>query len=174
MKLTLPESYNGQNYEIYNYAFFCCTSLTSINIPNSVTSIGNSAFYGCTSLESIVIPDSVTSIGEDALSYCTSLTSVTIPDSVTSIGSSAFSGCTSLESITIPDSVTSIGYKAFRNCTSLKTVYYTGTAEDWGNISIDSSNSYLTNATRYYYSETQPTDTTYKYWRYVGGVPTAW
>ena len=58
----------------------------------------------------------------------------------------------------IPDSVTSIGNSAFMDCRSLTSVYYEGTAEEWGRISIGASNSYLTNATRYYYSETQPTE----------------
>ena len=125
-----------------------CSSLTSITIPDSVTTIGSSAFRGCTSLTRFngkfasednrclifdgelvafaraglteyAIPDSVTSIGNYTFSDCTSLTSITIPDSVTSIGSWAFEYCTSLTSITIPDSVTSIGSYAFFGCTSL-------------------------------------------------------
>ena len=71
-------------------AFEYCTSLTSVTIPNSVTSIGNRAFYGCESLTSVTIPNSVTSIGEEAFAWCSSLTSVTIPNSVTSIGGYAF------------------------------------------------------------------------------------
>ena len=105
------------------YGAFCnCKGLTSITIPDSVTSIGSSAFSGCTGLTSITIPDSVTSIGSSAFSGCTGLTSITIPDSVTSIGSSAFSGCTGLASITIPNSVTSIDNLAFFGCTSLTSI----------------------------------------------------
>ncbi len=100
-------------------AFYNCSKLTSITIGNSVTSIGNSAFYNCDSLTSITIPDSVTSIGKKAFFNCNSLTSITIPDSVTSIGESAFAYCDSLTSITIPDSVTSIGRSAFYNCSKL-------------------------------------------------------
>ena len=74
---------------IADRAFEDCSGLTSITIPDSVTSIGNYTFYGCTGLTSVTIPDSVTSIGYDAFMHCTGLTSVTIPDSVTSIGSSA-------------------------------------------------------------------------------------
>ena len=88
-----------------------------------VKKIGYRAFYNCTSLASITIPDSVTEIGGGAFENCTSLTSVTIGDSVTSIGGDAFEYCTSLTSITIPDSVTSIGWGAFEGCTSLKEVY---------------------------------------------------
>ena len=99
-ELILPENYNGEDYEIYRYAFYYCSSLTSVTIPNNVTSIGNYAFSSCSSLTSVTIPNSVTSIGSSVFSKCTSLTSVTIPDSVTSIGKYAFQNCTSLTSIT--------------------------------------------------------------------------
>ena len=103
-------------------AFSGCTGLTSITIPNSVTSIGASAFFSCSSLTSVTIPNSVTSIGISAFSNCRGLTSVTIPSSVTSIGSQAFRGCTGLTSITIPNSVTSIDNEAFSGCTGLTSI----------------------------------------------------
>ena len=107
---------------IGNYAFKGCSGLTSVTIPNSVTSIGYQAFLGCTSLTSVTIPNSVTSIGSQAFRECTSLTSVIIPNSVTSIGNGTFFGCTSLTSVTIPNSVISIGNQAFWECTSLTSV----------------------------------------------------
>ena len=130
---TAPESRTYQNaiQEIYigssvasigDYAFYNCSSLTSITIPEGVTSIGTSAFGGCYILTSVTIPDSVTSIGNNALINCSTLASVTIPDSVTSIGTSAFGGCYILTSVTIPDSVTSIGNNALINCSTLASV----------------------------------------------------
>ena len=120
----------------YN-AFSNCTGLTSITIPDSVTSIGGYAFYGCTSLTSITIPDSVTSIDHDAFSGCTGLTNVTIGNGVLSIDRNAFSYCTGLTSITIPDSVTSIGTSAFYGCTGLKEVHISS-VEKWCNIDFAS------------------------------------
>ena len=97
-------------------AFEQCNNLLSIAIPNSITNISNYLFYGCSGLTSITIPNSVTSIGESAFSG-------TIPNSVTSIGESAFSGCTGLANITIPNSVTSIGKSAFSGCTGLTNIF---------------------------------------------------
>lgn len=83
---------------------------------------GLNAFNRCYSLTSVTIPDSVTSIGEEAFSYCSGLTSVNIPNTVTSIGRSAFYICRSLTSVTIPDSVTSIGNQCFTYCVRLTNI----------------------------------------------------
>ena len=106
---------------IGDLAFNSCFSLTSIIIPNSVTSIGEAAFGGC-SLASITIPNSVTNIEPYAFGACSSLTSVTIPNSLTSIGKGVFNNCSSLTSVTIGNSVTSIGEWAFLNCEKLGTL----------------------------------------------------
>ena len=116
--VTIPDSVTS----IGRWVFKDCYSLTSINIPESVTSMGNEAFCGCRSLASVTIPDSITSIGNYAFCDCTRLTSMTIPDSVIEIGDCAFYGCTWLTSVTIPGSVTSIGSSAFSVCTSLTSV----------------------------------------------------
>ena len=118
-RITIPNSVTSIGGD---YAFSGCTGLTSIAIPNSVTSIGDHAFSGCTGLTSIAIPNSVTSIGDHAFSGCTGLTSITIPSSVTSIEDHAFSDCTGLTSITIPNSVTSIGKYAFSGCWGLTNI----------------------------------------------------
>ena len=105
-----------------NGAFENCTGLTSVSIPNSVTIIGHVAFLNCTGLTSVNIPNSVTSIGGHAFCGCTGLTSVSIPNSVTSIGGYAFYDCTGLSSVSIGIGVTSIGDSAFQNCTKLTRV----------------------------------------------------
>ena len=105
----------------------CDNSATTIEIPSTieempVTRIYNGAFEYCSSLTSITIPNSLTSIGWDAFSGCSSLTSIIIPDSVTIIDRYAFYGCSSLTSITIPDGVTSISENAFRDCKNLRNI----------------------------------------------------
>ena len=175
--VTIPDSVTS----IGARAFYGCSGLASVTIPDSVTSIENGTFYGCSGLTSVTIPDSVTNIGDSAIRDCYRLTNITIPDSVTSIGSGAFSGCSGLTSVTIPNSVTSIGSYAFENCSGLKTVFYKGTAEQWKRISIN-YNYLLTKATRYYYSETEPSlnaeGTAYNgnYWHYDsdGKTPLIW
>ena len=87
--------------------------VSTLDIPEGITTIPDYAFYRCSSLTSIHIPEGVTSIGGYAFSGCSGLTSVTIPNSMTSIGGYAFSGCSSLTSVIIPNSVTSIGESAF-------------------------------------------------------------
>lgn len=113
--------------------------------------IPSCAFSYSSELTSITLPDSVTSIGDSAFLSCSGLTSIIIPDSVTSIGNSAFFNCTGLEAVTIGNSVTSIGRNAFYICSGLKDVFYTGTIEQQSNISIGPNNYYLTNATWHYY-----------------------
>ena len=126
-EVVIPSSveYNGTTYSVTSigeWAFYDCSGLTSVTIPNSVTSIGEWAFYDCSGLTSVTIPNSVTSIGYSAFSRCSSLTSVTIPNSVTSIVGGAFYDCSGLTSVTIPNSVTSIGEGAFAYCSGLTSV----------------------------------------------------
>ena len=97
-------TYSGKTYtvKVIDFDAFCwCDGLTSVTIPNSVTSIGQSAFESCSGLTSVTIPNSVTSIGVCAFSHCSGLTSVTIPNSVTSIGDYAFSKCSGLSKVNI-------------------------------------------------------------------------
>ena len=99
-----------------------CSGLTSISIPEGVTEIGYQAFMSCSSLTSIYIPEGVRSIGSDAFRNCYSLTSIKLPASVTCIESALFLGCSSLTSITIPDGVTRIRNLSFNGCSSLTSI----------------------------------------------------
>ena len=137
----IPEkvTYHSNEYSVTSIgsgAFYECSGLTSVTIPNSVTSIGSYAFSGCYGLTSVTIGNSVTSIGEEAFYYCSRLTSVTIGNSVTSIGESAFANCSGLTSVTIPNSVTSIGESAFRDCSGLTSVTIGNSVTSIGEIAF--------------------------------------
>ncbi len=116
--ITVPDSVDG----IDSYAFYNCTVLSDMVIPASVTKINDYTFYNCCNLSDITIPDSVTSIGNYAFYGCAGLTNVTIGNSVSYIGNSAFSGCTGLTNITTGNSVSYIGSSAFSGCTGLTSI----------------------------------------------------
>ena len=144
--LTIPSKLDGYSVtSIGKAAFYGCTSITGVTIPNSVKTIGNRAFDDCKSLTNVSIPNSVTSIGNRAFYGCISLNDVTIPDSVTSIGYSAFEGCTSLTGVTIPNSVTSIESGVFYGCTSL------------ANIEVDNNNQKFSSLNGNLYDKSQST-----------------
>jgi len=109
----------GTHYRVTsigNGAFYQCSGLTSVVIPNSVTSIGRSAFESCSGLTSITIPNSVTSIGMRAFFRCKGMNSVEISSSLTNIDNQTFYQCSGLTTVVIPNSVTSIGESAFYSC----------------------------------------------------------
>ncbi|MGN0813805.1 MAG: leucine-rich repeat protein [Candidatus Coproplasma sp.] len=114
------------------YAFYNCSRITSINLPDSITSIGDYAFYYTYSLQSVNLPEGIVSIGDNAFYYNYGLSEITLPQSLTSIGDYAFCGCSSLKSLTVPDGVTSMGLGVFNNCNSLEslTVPFVGQTKD--------------------------------------------
>lgn len=139
--VTIPDSVTS----IDDNAFGFCSQLTNISIPNSVTYIGFSAFAHCTSLKSITLPSSLSSISEALFSGCSQLTTIHIPDSVPSIQSYAFYHCRNLETIRIPVSVTLIETDAFAGCPSSMTVTYPGSKKQWDDIDKGSYNNVLEN-----------------------------
>lgn len=159
--LNIPSTHNGKPVtKIEDYAFDY-SKITSLVIPDSVTSIGRNSFRNCpslatvtigsgvtelsewvfancTGLKNITLPNSLNVIGESAFWGCTALTSLTIPNSVTSINMYAFEDCTSLANVIIPHSVTSIKPRAFYGCSSLDTLIYRGTKDEWEKFKIPS------------------------------------
>jgi hypothetical protein len=111
---------SGYGYSLINRSSL--TSITSVTIPNTVTSIGNRAFENCRELNSITIVGNLNSIGGGAFCGCSSLTSISLPSSVLSIGEYAFAGCSNLTNISIPNNVTSIGEYTFYNCSGLQSI----------------------------------------------------
>ena len=149
--------------EVKDGAYSGRTDIISIELPDSVKSIGKNAFQGCARLEKIVIPETVTAIGDRAFSGCAKLAEIALPEAtqqlgagafygckalkevkipanVKSIGADTFANCTSLESVRIPDGVTEIGERAFIECTSLKNVYFSGTQAQWKAVKIGAGN----------------------------------
>ena len=137
--IVIPETvnYEGISYSVTSIgweAFFRCSGLTSITIPNSVTSIGYYAFSGCIGLTSITIPNSITTIGKHAFYDCSSLTDVSLSEGLISIGEEAFHTC-AISTISLPQSLIRIGEQAFEQCRQLtsitlpKNVAYLGNAD---------------------------------------------
>ena len=144
--VTIPSRYKGKPVTMIDHAAFHNNSaVTSVTIPDSVTSIPDSAFGFCPQLTNISIPNSVTYIGFSAFNSCTSLKSITLPSSLSTIQSYAFCNCGNLETIRIPVSVTSIGNCAFDDCPSLMTVTYPGSKKQWDAIAKGSNNDVLEN-----------------------------
>ena len=144
--VTIPSRYQGKPVTTIGHAAFFNSAVTSVTIPDSVTSISDDAFVNCPQLTNISIPNSVTYIGFFAFGSCTSLKSITLPSSLRSISGALFSGCSQLTTIHIPVSVTSIGNNAFADCPSLMTVTYPGSKTQWDDdIDKGSNNNVLEN-----------------------------
>lgn len=143
--VTIPSRYKGKPVTMIDHAAFYNSAVTSVTIPDSVTSIRDSAFLFCSQLTNISIPNSVTYIGFSAFSSCTSLKSITLPSSLSFISGALFLGCSQLTTIHIPVSVTSIGNNAFADCPSLMTVTYPGSKTQWDDITKGRNSDVLEN-----------------------------
>ena len=141
--ISVPETVtnNGTEYsvtKIGGYAFKG-SAVTSVSMPEGITSIGFEAFSGCQNLESVALPESLTTLGSNAFESCKSLKTIKIPSGVTAIPGSCFYCCSSLESVTIPEGVTTIGERAFQDC-NLKELTLPSTVTMIGSSAFDSYN----------------------------------
>ena len=142
--VTIPNSVTT----IGNDVFSGCSGLASVTIPNSVTSIGSYAFQNCSGLKGeLIFPNSVTAIGNQAFYGCSGLNSLVIGNSVTTIGGYTFSNCSGLTSVTIGNSVTTIGESAFRNCIGLTSVTIPDSVTSIGNDAFAYSDRFSLNRT---------------------------
>ena len=130
---TFPSIANSITH-IGDSTFNGCTSLTTITVPDNITTIGGFAFQECTGLTTVVISDNVTSINEYAFQGCTNLTSLTLSNKLTTIGECAFMDCMYLTSVNIPNSVSYLSERAFEGCVRLNTITFSGTTEEWNNM----------------------------------------
>ena len=123
--LVIPDTLGGHpTVAIADNVFTGCTGLTSVTVPNSITSIGNTAFAGCTGLASVTLGSGVITISPYAFTGCTNLTSITFPDSVASIGNNAFLNCTNLYTTHFLGNAPTLSYGVFFNHKIGFTVYY--------------------------------------------------
>ena len=124
--ISVPETVtnNGTEYSVttIGVSAFKGSAVTSVSMPESITSIDYDAFYECENLESVTLPESLTTLGSDAFSYCKNLESVTLPESLTTLEGEVFRGCQSLKIVKIPSKVTAIPDHCFEGCSSLESV----------------------------------------------------
>ena len=130
--VTIPESVTT----IGRFAFGVCSNLTSVSFPDSVTTIGNEAFYQCHSLIRVTLGKRVTSIGELAFFKNSSLAFLSLPESLEEIGDRAFEGC-AFTSLSFGQPLASIGRGAFLRCTKLRTVVFPDTLGFMGAFCFD-------------------------------------
>ena len=159
-KIVLPESVTA----IGNGAFKNCSDV-EIEVNGALTLIGESAFESCNGLSEIKFGNELSNIPFNAFKGCSELKSVVLPSSLTLISENAFEDCSALSYIILPSSTMTVENNAFAGCTALSAVYYHGTAEEFDAMSIDPSNTPLTEATRLFYSKDKPTGDG-KFWYY--------
>ena len=118
--VSIPETVtnNGTEYSVTTIgeSAFKGSAVTSVSMPEGITSIDYNAFSGCQNLETVALPESLTIFGFRAFESCKLLKTIKIPSGVTAIPGSCFYCCSSLESVTIPEGVMTIGQYAFLGC----------------------------------------------------------
>lgn len=144
---TLTVELDDRITRVGDYVFCGCENLVSISMSDNINRIGEMAFADCTSLTGVFdLPGKVKKLGYNAFSNCTSLTKVSIIANMSAIGNEAFVGCTGITAVVLSPKVTSIVDGTFRGCDNITDVYFTGTAAEWENVSIEANNGSLADA----------------------------
>lgn len=124
--LKIPESvtYNNVSYTVSSISTkaFSGTTISSVTLPNSITSMGDGCFYCCRTLTSVTLPDGITSLPNECFSGCIKLTNIKLPHGITTLGNYCFDECSNLAAITLPDGITSLGEACFDRCSSLSSI----------------------------------------------------
>lgn len=137
----MVETLNVRGAGVNDNAFSHMTCLTSLNLADTVESIGEESFSYCTSLQNLTIPDNVESMDNRAFAECSALVNVTLSNNLTSLNVGVFYGCTSIEEITIPNKVETIGARAFAYCSSLESIEFPASVESIGSSSFQNCSS---------------------------------
>ena len=119
--------------ETISNGFQNCVNLTSITLPNSVTSIGDSVFQNCSNLTNITLTNNIRYIGNSAFQDCIKLPTINIPSNIGNVENNVFQNCSSLTSIILPNTVTNIGNNAFKDCINLLTINIPSNINNIGN-----------------------------------------
>ncbi len=140
--LVIPSELGGAPVtEIRDNAFYKCSSLREITLPEGLKKMGHHCFYECTSLEKIVIPDSVSETGMGCFEGCSSLEEIILPENLTILPESCFRDCSSLKSIILPQGITDIQKFCFAGCSSLSGISFSGNLVSIGDLAFYGCNS---------------------------------
>ena len=126
--------------DIGSFAFHTCTSLTTVELPESLRNVFAKAFYNCYNLTTIAFPAKLLSVGDSAFMDCDKLTSVVLPDALARIGKDTFKKCDNLAYVAIGKQIKSIGESAFNNCNKLENIFYAGSSVEWKQVSVGKYN----------------------------------
>ena len=133
---TASVTYKDRNYNSYSGTVNVPSTVTHNGTTYTVTAVGQAAFYKCTDLTSVTLPNTVTMLDYAAFANCSSLTSIDIPSSVTELGEFCFQNCTALEVIRINGEITAIPRQCFTYCSSLHTLSWPSTIKEIGPFAL--------------------------------------
>lgn len=170
--LTKVNIYTSNSIDIGDYAFYKCENITSIEMDDSISSLGKLCFAYCTSLENIVLSKKVEELKEKTFYKCSSLRTLILPENLTKIGQYAFGQCSKLEMIVINTKLNNVLESAFVSTNSLTYICYKGSEDLWNQITIEESgNEYIQEEIIYLYSESNLEG---NYWHYKDNIPSIW